>query len=174
MTYKLYTIGYERREISEFIQILADADIDVLVDVRETAWSHKPGFSRAALANGVSDRGMRYVHASFVGNPKWLRDVAPAHADCLAWYDWYLDECPDIWEAFEQMMDDFSARNLNVCLTCFERYASDCHRGILARRWLDADISIRSVVNLGEGELPRRTHSTEVLVARESLDTTFR
>jgi uncharacterized protein (DUF488 family) len=174
MAYVLYTLGYERRELAEFLKILVDADIDVLVDVRETAWSHKPGFSRAALAGGANQHGIEYFHASFVGNPKWLRDTAPAHADCLAWYQWYLGEFPDICVAFDQMMVGFATEGLKVCLTCFERYASDCHRGILTNRWLDTDPTGRAVVDLGEGELPRRTYSTEVMLARESLDTTFR
>ncbi len=42
----LFTLGYQQRSLDEFVALLLEASIDVLVDVRETAWSHKPGFSK--------------------------------------------------------------------------------------------------------------------------------
>src|SRR5205823_6116594 len=69
----LYTLGYQQRSIDEFVEILDESGIDVLVDVRETAWSHKPGFSKSGFASALAARGIEYVHAEFAGNPKWLR-----------------------------------------------------------------------------------------------------
>lgn len=172
MTYTLYTLGYEQRNLADFVDILISEEIHVLLDVRETAWSHKPGFAKGALADAVRQVGIGYVHASFVGNPKWLRDVAPRHADCLAWYDWYLDEHEEIVESFDWLVTQLKNAKLQACLTCFERYAADCHRGILSARWFDNNPDCR-IIHLAEGELGRRTSITEVTAARESLDTTF-
>src|SRR5450756_497309 len=45
----LFTLGYQQRTITEFVALAREACVDVIIDVRETAWSHKPGFSKAAL-----------------------------------------------------------------------------------------------------------------------------
>jgi uncharacterized protein (DUF488 family) len=86
MTTTLYTLGYQQRSIDEFVEILDESAINVLVDVRETAWSHKPGFSKSGFATALAARGIEYVHADFAGNPKWLRSNANSHGECLEWY----------------------------------------------------------------------------------------
>jgi uncharacterized protein (DUF488 family) len=60
--------------------------VDVLVDVRETAWSHKPGFSKRGLEGALRVHGIAYVHARFAGNPKGLRVGAASHEECLRLY----------------------------------------------------------------------------------------
>lgn len=131
----LYTIGYQQRSLEEYIAVLRGAGIDVLVDVRETAWSHKPGFSKSAFARALAGVGIDYVHAKFAGNPKWLRSEAPSHRICLEWYARYVDEHVEIIEAFDRLIEDLLAAGKCVCITCFERHAEDCHRSILAERW---------------------------------------
>ena len=61
MTATLHTIGYEKRTIEEFLELLRESEIDVLIDVRETAWSHKPGFSKTAFSaalDGIAGAGI--------------------------------------------------------------------------------------------------------------------
>jgi uncharacterized protein (DUF488 family) len=131
----LFTLGYEKRTLNEFIRILLDNRINVLVDVRETAWSHKPGFSKAAFRTALEEAGIEYVHADFAGNPKWLRGEAESHAQCLEWYRWYLGEFGEIVEVFSDLVDGLLAHGSRVCITCFERHADDCHRSIIATEW---------------------------------------
>jgi uncharacterized protein (DUF488 family) len=131
----LYTLGYQQRSIDEFVGILRETGIDVLVDVRETAWSHKPGFSKSAFAAALATRGIEYVHADFAGNPKWLRANADSHGECLEWYDRYLNDYDEIVDAFDGLVAELHAAGKRVCITCFERHADDCHRAILADRW---------------------------------------
>ena len=135
MTPTLFTLGYQQRTIDEFVDILREADIDVLVDVRETAWSHKPGFSKSAFVAALAAAGIEYVHADFAGNPKWLRANADSHRECLDWYAWYLGEFGEILPAFDELVDRYQAAGKRVCVTCFERHADDCHRAILADQW---------------------------------------
>ena len=91
----LFTLGYEKRSIDEFVELLCEAGVTVLVDVRETAWSHKPGFSKTALGAALAVAGIAYAHAPFAGNPKSLRDVATSHAECLSRYRRYLAARPE-------------------------------------------------------------------------------
>ncbi len=135
MTGILYSLGYEKRTIGEYIAILCENAIDIVVDVRETAWSHKPGFSKAALQSALAAAAIDYVHAPFAGNPKWLRSNASSHAECLDWYSWYVTEFDEILPAFEALIGSWVAGGKRVCITCFERHSDDCHRAILASKW---------------------------------------
>ena len=58
----LFTLGYEKRNISDFIEILRRARVDTLVDVRETAWSHKRDFCKTKFSTALKDVGIEYIH----------------------------------------------------------------------------------------------------------------
>jgi uncharacterized protein (DUF488 family) len=150
----LFTLGYQQRTITEYITLLREARIQVLVDVRETAWSHKPGFSKSSLQAALEKVGIQYVHASFAGNPKWLRENASSHSECLEWYGWYLDEFDEVLDAFDALIAEILATGTRVALTCFERHADDCHRSVLASRWM-ARRTKRVVRHLGNGGCSR-------------------
>lgn len=107
----------------------------MLVDVRETAWSRKPGFSKAAFSRALAAAGIEYVHARFAGNPKSLRRNATTHQECLQRYAAFIDGSDHIIDAFDELIGEKVAAGKRVCLTCFERHAYDCHRSIIADRW---------------------------------------
>ena len=131
----LFTLGYQQRSLEEFVCLLLEADVDVLLDVRETAWSHKPGFSKRRLAETAEANGIMYVHASFAGNPKQLRTSAASPDECLQLFDQHLQANPVILEAFDELVGRFLDAGRRVCLMCYERHPGDCHRGVLAERW---------------------------------------
>lgn len=131
----LFTLGYEKRTLAEFISLLHGAAIDVLIDVREVAWSHKPGFSKSALREALQNAGIEYVHAAFAGNPKRFRSRATSPEECLALYASHLDRSAQILANLERLIGEAIRRGQRVCITCFERDADDCHRGVLASRW---------------------------------------
>jgi uncharacterized protein (DUF488 family) len=131
----LYTIGYEKRSIDEYVRILVENHIDVVMDVRETAWSHKPGFSKAAFEEALGSAGIRYVHVPELGNPKWLRATAADHAETLALFRAYVEGHPELHEGMDGALQDEGVEHRRIALTCFERHPRDCHRGILAELW---------------------------------------
>ncbi len=102
-----------------------------MVDVRDVAWSHKPGFSEKPLAQGLHRAGIEYIRAGFAGNPKWLRVVAGDLAEMLELYRWYLTEFDEVIPAFRTLIREKIAAGQRVCLTCFERNPAECHRSIL-------------------------------------------
>jgi uncharacterized protein (DUF488 family) len=128
----VFTLGYEQRSINEFVDLLEGQEIDVLVDVRETAWSHKPGFSKAALSKAVARAGIEYNHFHWVGNPKWIRSIAETHEECLDFYREYIETVDGLVDGFIEFIVDLLDRGLRVCLVCYERHPGDCHRGVLA------------------------------------------
>src|SRR5690606_31379274 len=99
-----FTIGYQLRDLNEVVARLQEAGVDVLIDVRETAWSYKKGFSKTHLREALEEVGIEYVHARFVGNPKDIRRKADTHEACLVAYSEYLGERPELIEQFDELV----------------------------------------------------------------------
>jgi len=149
MTRALFTIGYEGRSIGEYVALLRRHQIAVVVDVRETARSRKPGFSLRALGAALAGAGVEYLHAPFAGNPRWLRAEGESAGERLELYSWYLDAHPEVLQEFDHLINRLLCPRRRVCITCFERRASECHRSILGNCW--ARLGARSVVDIGAG-----------------------
>ena len=131
----LYTIGYQLRSPAEYFALLNQAGIDVLMDVRDVPWSHKPGFAKAPLSKAAADAGIEYVHAGFAGNPKRLRAKGMSSAELLAAYRGHLNETPQVMKDFMTLVEGYLHQRKRVCLTCYERQPDECHRSVLATRW---------------------------------------
>jgi uncharacterized protein (DUF488 family) len=131
----LLTIGYEKRSIAEYVRMLVENRVDVVMDVRETAWSHKPGFSKAALDSALGAAGIRYLHVPELGNPKWLRASAADGSESLALYRAYVEGHPELLDGLEATLREEGVARRRIALTCFERLPADCHRGVLAELW---------------------------------------
>jgi uncharacterized protein (DUF488 family) len=131
----LFTIGYEKRSITEFIAILEREQIDAVVDVRDVAWSHKPGFAKSALRDHLAAAGIEYVHAQFVGNPKRLRAKGGTAKQLIARYSKHLDANETLIEQFDDLIKDLRTRARRIALVCFERDPETCHRSVIAERW---------------------------------------
>lgn len=130
----IYSLGYQLRSIDAFIDLLTDAGVGVVVDVRETPWSRKRGFSKKALTEALSEAGILYEHVRYAGNPKELRRTAESHEDCLFSYAGYLTERPEVVDNLTALIDDHLMEGRSSCLICYERHPNDCHRSILLER----------------------------------------
>ncbi|HEX2762812.1 MAG TPA: DUF488 domain-containing protein [Allosphingosinicella sp.] len=129
----LYTIGYEGKTQAEFLDELAAARVEIVVDVRAVAASRRPGFSKTALALGLRERGVDYLHLRPLGTPAAGREAARAGrvGEMREIYACQL-ETPEAALAFEQAVEAATSRR--AALLCYEREAPDCHRSMLAER----------------------------------------
>ena len=50
----LVTIGYEGRQLDEFVAALLDRGVEIVFDVRENPASRKPGFSKRRLGEALA------------------------------------------------------------------------------------------------------------------------
>jgi uncharacterized protein (DUF488 family) len=131
----LFTIGYEGKTQSEFLDELAAAGVKLLIDVRAVAASRRPGFAKTALAAGLAERGIDYLHLRPLGTPAAGRQAARAGrtAEMRAIYAKQL-ETPEAALAMEQVLD--AAAERRSALLCYERDAPVCHRAMLAERMM--------------------------------------
>ena len=135
------TIGYEGRQLDEFIAELLDRRVEVVFDVRENAISRKPGFSKRRLGEALAVAGIEYQHLSALGNPKSNRDAfragEPAARDVFLRH---LDDT-DPGEALDEIAA--AARSRTVALMCFERDHATCHRSCIADRLVADNPTLR-------------------------------
>lgn len=127
----VYTIGYERASLDDFIATLRLRGVDTLVDIRERAQSRRKGFSKTALSAALSDAGISYIHLRELGDPKDGREAA-RRGDYV-----------EFRKIFSKVMKSSSAKeamqkieNLveysSICLMCYERDEKTCHRKIVS------------------------------------------
>jgi uncharacterized protein (DUF488 family) len=130
---RLSTIGYEGKTVDEFLTELADARVELVIDVRAIAASRRPGFSKSAMAAALKERGIDYLHLRALGTPKVGREAARKGriAEMRAIFEGQL-ATPEAELAMEQA--DASARERHAALLCFEADAGGCHRAIVAER----------------------------------------
>ncbi|MFL6845459.1 MAG: DUF488 family protein [Allosphingosinicella sp.] len=131
----LFTIGYEGKTQAEFLDELAAAGVELVLDIRAVAASRRPGFSKTALAGGLRERGIDYLHLRPLGTPAAGREAARAGrvAEMRAIYADQL-ETPEAGLAMEQALAEAQSRP--SALLCYEKDAPGCHRSMLAERML--------------------------------------
>ena len=139
----LFTIGYEQTPAKAVLDELEQAGVKLLVDVRAVASSRRPGFSKNQLAAGLDERGISYVHLRGLGTPNSGREAARSGKFDLLYqiYSAHLKT----GQAKEEL-DELSAlvkKSGPVCILCYERDHSHCHR-----RWIAEIIEDRDDVGI--------------------------
>jgi uncharacterized protein (DUF488 family) len=129
---KLFTIGYEQSRPDAVLAALKKAKVRILVDIRAVAASRKPGFSKRALSATLDEAGIAYLHLQKLGTPADGRAAARAGRMDALWriYEKHL-KTPDAIEAMDELLSIVSSGK-RVCLLCFEREPSQCHRSRIA------------------------------------------
>jgi len=128
---QVYTIGYEGKNIDEFIDELLENGVERLVDVRELPLSRKNGFSKNSLRKALADAGIEYKPFPELGSPKEIRD--DLRSKLLS-----FGEFAELYRKYLQTrIDDIKALELYVSskksvLMCFEADWRCCHRSIIS------------------------------------------
>ena len=136
-TYQLFTIGYEGRDIREFVDRLKTYKVTRLLDVRQVPFSRKKGFSKSALQEILEAENIEYVHLQSLGTPTALRNELKENKDYDHFFDAYgkylSKHLGAVKEAYE-----FLSEGTN-CIMCFERHPHECHRQVVAKKIKEYD-----------------------------------
>jgi uncharacterized protein (DUF488 family) len=131
VTPDLATIGYEGSTIGSVLDVLRDADVKLLVDVRAVPQSRKPGFSKRQLAATLDEAGIAYVHLQGLGTPKPGRDAVRAgHPERMEVI--FREHMTSDRAQAELAQAKGLVRHRKACLLCFERDHTTCHRRLVA------------------------------------------
>lgn len=127
----VYTIGYEGKSISQFIERLKKMGIEQLIDVREIALSRKNGFAKTALRKVLDENGIVYKHFPELGSPSEIRHKL--HEDGN--YDQFFKDFTVYLETAEpqKALSNLSelAHMRRTVIMCFEYHVDKCHRRII-------------------------------------------
>jgi uncharacterized protein (DUF488 family) len=132
----LVSIGYEGKSVDDLVAQLLEQAVRVLVDVRLTPLSRKPGLSKAKLSEALAAVGIGYVHLRALGNPKDNRaGFRAGEPESRARYRDVLKTAAatDALAHVSELLDGGV-----VALLCFEQDHAECHRGIVVRRLMKA------------------------------------
>jgi uncharacterized protein (DUF488 family) len=140
---RLYTLGYQQVSLQDYLQSLVESGIGVVLDVRETAWSYKRGFSKSQLQAALNNVGISYIHVPSAGNPSQNRKTAKSPAECLRRYRKHLNQHPSCINELLVHIKRAAKAGRPACLTCYEKHHSDCHRSILVDALQIAEPKIR-------------------------------
>ena len=127
-----YTIGYEGHSLEDFIRLLSMHRIDLVIDVREIPLSRKKGFSKTSLAQALEGVGLRYQSVRSLGSPRSIRQRYKATHNWAAFQKEYLQVLTEHSQELAAVIEQ--AQQESVCLLCFERDSSQCHRSLIARK----------------------------------------
>ena len=127
----IFTIGYERRDGEALISELVEADIGVLVDVRDRPVSRRPDFRKASLERLCAEAGIDYECWSDLGSTGHQRDQLRETGDLAEFRRRFRDHAS---RRRSQVLDRLAkrTRGKSVALLCYERCHEECHRSIVA------------------------------------------
>lgn len=162
----LFTIGHSNRPLNEFLDLLRQADVKQLVDVRSVPRSlHNPQFNGEALARSLPTAAIAYRHAPGLGgfrrprpdslNAGWEHPSFRGYADHMA--------SAEFGAALEQLQREGLERP--TCVMCAEAPWWRCHRrlisdALVARGW--------RVSHLGLGATPTEHELTPFAVVNDA------
>jgi uncharacterized protein (DUF488 family) len=143
----LYTIGYERRALSELIGALRKAGVDAVIDIRLRNTSQLAGYTkRDDLAFLLHEGfGITYEHHPELAPTGEILDAIRTDHDWSAYEARFRALLAE--RQSETVGRDILARYHAACLLCHEAGAEHCHRRLVAERWA-AHIPDLKVVHL--------------------------
>jgi uncharacterized protein (DUF488 family) len=124
---RLFSIGYEGRTLEGLLDVLREAGVTLLCDVRRNPISRKKGFSKSPLRLAVEEAGLRYEHLPELGIAAERRkNLTPAAKERL-FIEYEREDLPTLTKPLEKIAG-WMKKGERVALLCFERDPADCHR----------------------------------------------
>lgn len=161
----IYTIGHGNRSASEFRELLLDAGVSHLVDVRAHPGSRRhPQFSQSALQADLSATGVRY---SWAGTALGGRRRPRADSRHIAWRNASFRAYADHMESheFTAAIDELvlSAAEETPALMCAERLPWQCHRHLISDYLVAQGLPVTHLIAPGS----MRTHGLNAIARVE-------
>lgn len=132
----IHTIGHYNHTQEQFLEILKDADIDCVIDVRAQPGSNRnPHFNQDQMEDWLADAGVKYVHLPKLGGRRKLSGKVGESLN-EGWENRSFHNYADytLTDEFKQGIEELlsQAENHHVVLMCSERHPSRCHRLIIS------------------------------------------
>lgn len=129
----LLTIGYEGKCLEEYLNLLIQAGVTILCDVRRNPLSRKYGFSKGTLSKACDGVGIRYEHVPELGIASDQRRNLKTQNDYDVLFTMYVrTTLPHQQISLSRIRQWVADDRHRVALTCFEQLPTQCHRHCVA------------------------------------------
>ena len=150
----LFTIGHSTRTLAEFVALLRQVDVTLLVDVRSIPRSRTtPQFNEDTLPDSLAAEGIGYRHLHALGGRRHHRKGAPPSVN-MYWRVAAFRNYADYAETgeFRGGLDVLRALTLDTrcAIMCAEAVWWRCHRRIITDYLLAGGIRVEHIMGLGQ------------------------
>jgi uncharacterized protein (DUF488 family) len=150
----IFTVGHSTRTIAEFIALLKQVDVDLLVDVRSIPRSRMaPQFNFDTLPNSLAQEGIDYQPLRALGGRRHHPKGSPLSTNTF-WHVLAFRNYADYAEtdAFRAGFEDLLAlsHNHRCAIMCAEAVWWRCHRRIITDYLLAHGIPVEHIMGLGQ------------------------
>ncbi|MBP0026530.1 MAG: DUF488 domain-containing protein [Roseofilum sp. SID2] len=127
----IYTAGYEKKTVDDFLNLLMQSGIQKLIDVRYNPIARRYGFHKSTLQKLCHSLDIDYQHLPGLGIPGAARknlNSSDRYQSLFEGYRSNLCNCPDDIETVISLLTSQPS-----VLVCMEANPECCHRNILAQ-----------------------------------------
>jgi len=151
-----FTIGHATRAVGEFTELLTDAEVRLVVDVRTVPRSRtNPQFDRDALASSLAGFDIDYRHIAALGGLRPRQREIPASVNAY-WENQSFHNYADYAMSgeFRSALDELRqlGHASRCAIMCAETLWWRCHRRIIADYLLAAGESVFHILRAGHIE----------------------
>lgn len=148
------TIGHSTRPIDEFIRLLQQAEVTLVVDVRSFPRSRtNPQFNTEGLRDSLASAGIGYIHLRALGGRRHRPRDAPPSPNQL-WRQEAFRNYADyaLTEAFRAGLNELEslARAQRCAIMCSEAVWWRCHRRIISDYLLADGVQVAHIMGPGK------------------------
>ncbi len=150
----VFTIGHSTRSIPEFVALLSQVAVSLLVDIRSNPRSRAaPQFNGDTLGDTLAAHDIGYQHLAALGGRRHHPRGAPPSTNGywrVAAFRNYADyaETAPFWEGLQQL--EALAHQQRCAIMCAEAVWWRCHRRIVADYLLAGGTEVWHIMGLGE------------------------
>jgi uncharacterized protein (DUF488 family) len=161
MTHPFFTIGHSTRPIEDFLELLRDAGISVVADVRRFPGSRtNPQYGAPAFASALARAGIDYVHLPSLGGRRQPPPDVDPETNAL-WREPAFHNYAD-YALGDEFRSGLAAlrelgRDRRCAVMCAEAVWWRCHRRIIADYLLAAGEQVFHILGQGHVEEAKPT-----------------
>ncbi len=131
----IYTIGFRKKPLADFITLLRSAGVDAVIDIRLRNTSQLAGYTKRddlafLLREGF---GIAYEHRTELAPTDEIMDAYKENKDWPAYEQAFLPLLVE--RGAGEIGREIMARYQRLCLLCSEPTAEHCHRRLVAEHW---------------------------------------
>jgi uncharacterized protein (DUF488 family) len=154
MPVTLYTVGHSTRSLLELLELLHEAGIEALVDVRRYPGSRRhPHFGRDALRAEIERSGLRYRHEPDLGGRREPATDSKNEGLRHPAFRGYADHMAsrEFLAALARLLEQ--AATQKTVILCAEALPQRCHRRLIADAAVLGGAKVVHLLSAGRSEL---------------------